>query len=105
MAGRVNCVEQKAGIVLETPKSAFAHQKQGCYEKLPERRKSEKKRYGLVDNTAHLMHHRIPGLRLETAPYPIFGPPCGLRAHLLYNPSFHVSTLFFSLSPWVPLSP
>ena len=44
VAGRVNCVERKAGIVLETPKSAFAHQKQGCDEKLPERRKSEKKK-------------------------------------------------------------
>jgi len=34
---------------------------------------------------AHLMHHCSLGLNLETAPYPIFGPPHGLRAHLLYN--------------------
>ena len=35
--------------------------------------------------TAHLMRRYAPGLRLETAPYPIFEPPRGLRAHLLYT--------------------
>jgi hypothetical protein len=33
----------------------------------------------------HLMHYCSPGLYLEMALYPIFGPPRGLRAHLLYN--------------------
>ena len=30
--------------------------------------------------TAHLMHHRVPGLRLETAPCPIFGPMWASRS-------------------------
>ena len=50
-----------------------------------------------VSCTAQLMHHYFPGLRLETAPYPIFGPLCGPRAHLLSMFHVYYSYVFYLL--------
>jgi hypothetical protein len=46
------------------------------------------------------MHHNFPGLRLETAPHPIFGPLRGPRAHLRYM--FHV---YYSYPFYLLISP
>ena len=53
-----------------------------------------------VSCTAQLMHHYFPGLRLETAPHPIFGPLRGPRARLLSM--FHV---YYSYSFYLLISP
>ena len=53
-----------------------------------------------VSCTAQLMHHYFLRLCLETAPYPIFGPLRGPRAHLLSI--FHV---YYSYFFYLPISP
>jgi hypothetical protein len=55
--------------------------------------------------TAHLVHHRIPGLHLETAPYPIFGPPVGFMLTYCTLAVFHVSSLILPFFPIMSLSP
>ena len=54
--------------------------------------------------TAHLVQYHFPGVRLETAPHPIFGARRGLRAHLLYKPSYSCLAPILSLSPIPSLS-
>ena len=50
--------------------------------------------------TTQLMHHYFPGLHLKMALYPIFGPLCGPRAHLLSM--FHV---YYSYCFYLLISP
>ena len=54
--------------------------------------------------TAHLVQYHFPGVRLETAPHPIFGARRGLRAHVLYKPSYSCLAPILSFSPIPSLS-